>query len=53
MARAVYARMFSSNIPDIVDRNGHPPEAVDPTNPSYEFSLPENITDHLQVRYLI
>ena len=52
LSRAAYARLYSAGFPPIVDRNGDPPEVLDPTLP-VSVNLARENADPLQSNEII
>ncbi|XP_041378583.1 nephrocystin-4-like [Gigantopelta aegis] len=52
LSRACYAQLYASGFPPILDRNGDPPEIVDPSTP-LPFIMTKEMSDPLQCNEII
>ena len=53
LSRAAYAKLYSVGFPPVLDRNGEPPEVIDPNTHMVTVDLQREMNDTLQCNEVI
>ena len=53
LSRAAYAKLYSVGFPPVLDRNGEPPEVIDPNTHIVTVDLKRELSDPLQCNEIV